>query len=93
MADTQSVIDAIDTPLRADGKGELAVLDKTGDTKLIWDRHNADEVNAAERTFDDLKAKGFTAYSVRKDGEKSEVISSFDSTAERIIMVPRMVGG
>lgn len=31
---------------------ELAVLDRTGDTKTIWDADNEAEVDAARATFD-----------------------------------------
>lgn len=73
--------------------GAMHIQDKTGDTKLVWDYKNDDEVANAKRTFDDLKAKGFLAYSVGKDGEPGEVLHSFDPKAEKIIMSPPMAGG
>jgi hypothetical protein len=73
--------------------GELAILDNTGDTKVLWDTHNQDEIDAAEEQFDTLIDKGFTAYSVKKDGEKGRKITKFDPDAGKIIMVPRIVGG
>jgi hypothetical protein len=66
---------------------------KGGDTKLIWSKNNRDEVESARRTFDELKKKGFSAFAVKKDGEKGEQIFSFDETAEKLIMVPAMRGG
>ena len=74
--------------------GELSVLNREGDTKIIWDSNNDDEVEAARKTFDGLKKKGFMAYkAIGKDGRKGDIIKDFDPEAERIIMVPRMVGG
>ena len=73
--------------------GEMAILDRTGDTKIIWDSANEDEVEEAKRTFKNLKDKGYAAYSVNKKGDKGEVIKKFDADAERIIMAPPMVGG
>jgi hypothetical protein len=73
--------------------GELCVLDKTGDTKLMWDSAVDDEVDAARRTFNDLKKKGYLAFSVTKKGDKGEVIKTFDPDAEKIIMAPPLVGG
>ena len=73
--------------------GELAVLDRTGDTRLIWDSANDDEVEAAKKMFKNLKDKGYAAYSVNKKGDKGEVMKKFDAEAERIIMAPPMVGG
>lgn len=75
-------------------KAEMAVLDRTGDTKIIWSKDNPDEVANAKRTFDDLKKKGFAAFAVTgKNGDKGEQIHAFDANAERLIMIPPMVGG
>lgn len=73
--------------------GELAIIDNTGDTKVIWDKTNEDEVEAAEEQFDSLIDKGFTAYKVKKDGGKGRKITKFDPSAGKIIMVPKIVGG
>jgi hypothetical protein len=73
--------------------GELAILDNTGDTKVIWDVENQDEIDAAKAQFDLLIKKGFTAYSVKKDGEKNRKITSFDPNSGKIILVPTIVGG
>jgi hypothetical protein len=73
--------------------GELRTLNETGDTKVIWDPANRDEVDAARCQFNTLKSKGFTAYSVGKDHEKNKAISEFDEKAGKIIMVPKIVGG
>ncbi len=73
--------------------GEMAILDGTGDTKVIWDAHNPDEVAAAKAQFDTLKKKGFIAYTVNKKGDKGEVIREFDPDAEKIILSPPLAGG
>jgi len=73
--------------------GELRILDNTGDTKVIWDKNNSDEVEAAEEQFETLIDKGFTAYKVKKDGKKGRKITSFDQDAGKIIMIPKIVGG
>lgn len=75
-------------------KSELAVMDKSGDTKLMWDKDNEDEVEAARTTFNKLKKKGFFAYTVTdKDGSKGKLIKEFDPDAQKIIMSPVMVAG
>ncbi len=62
-----------------EGHGLMHELDKTGDTRVMWDKGNADEVAAARAQFDALKKKGFAAYrAVGKKGEKGEVIREFD---------------
>jgi hypothetical protein len=73
--------------------GELRTLNETGDTKVIWDPTNDDEVDAAKAQFNVLKKKGFTAYSVKKGGEKNKAITEFDPDAGMIIMVPKIQGG
>jgi hypothetical protein len=74
--------------------GELAVMGRQGDLKVIWDRTKADEVEHARKTFDDMRAKGYLAYSVKgKDGSKDEQITRFDPDAERIILAAPMRGG
>jgi hypothetical protein len=72
----------------------MAVMDHTGDTKVIWSRDNADEVEMARKQFAEFKKKKFVAFSVvGKSGEKGVQIDEFDPNAERIIFVPPMVGG
>lgn len=73
--------------------GELRCLNETGDTKMIWDPDNKDEVEVAKDQFNALKKKGFTAFSVKKNGEKNEKIEKFDADAGMIIMVPKIIGG
>lgn len=73
--------------------GEMAILGKQGDTKIIWSSENPDEVEHARKTFDDLTKKGFSAFSVKRDGEKGGRLASFSAEEERMILVPRMQGG
>ena len=73
--------------------GELCIMDHTGDTKTIWDVDNPDEVAAAKAQFDALKKKGYLAYSVKENGKKGELVTSFDAQAGKIIMSPPMAGG
>ena len=75
-------------------KGEMAVMDGSGDTKIIWDSSNEAEVEAARDTFKKLTKKGYKAYSVKgKECNKGAIMDEFDAEAERIILVPPMVGG
>ncbi len=72
----------------------MAALDKTGDTKLIWDRTKPVEVENAKANFKRLKDAGYAAYSVTGEkGTKGEVLHAFDPEAERIILAPPMKGG
>ncbi|MDY6894022.1 MAG: hypothetical protein SVO01_01180 [Thermotogota bacterium] len=73
--------------------GEMAILGTNGDTKVIWDPENEDEVSAAEEQFDNLISKGFKAFKVKKDGDKSTQIKKFNPDLGKIIMTPALVGG
>lgn len=75
-------------------KHELATIDHTGDTKLIWDSENKDEVDNARETYNRLRKKGYVAFAVKgKNGDKGEQLKDFDPEAERIIMAPPLVAG
>lgn len=71
----------------------MRIMGGGGDTKVVWDADNRDEVAQARKTFDELRAKGFTAFNVKRNGEKDERITEFDPEAQTLIMVPRLAGG
>lgn len=64
-----------------------------GDTKVMYDPKNDDEVEVAEEQFDALIEKGFTAYKVKKDGEKGKKVTKFTADEGKYIMVPPIKGG
>lgn len=71
----------------------MAVMDRTGDTKIIWNSDNQDEVDNARRSFNDLKEKGYLAFHVKDGGDKGKAITKFDPDAERLILTPPISGG
>lgn len=71
----------------------MEVMDLKGDTKIIWDSDNQDEVANARRTFKDLKAKRYLSYRVGEGGKKGSLISEFDPEAEKMILTPPLAGG
>jgi hypothetical protein len=73
--------------------GELILTDKTGDTRIMWNSDNPEEVKSAQKRFDELKSKGYLSYTVNKTGKQGEVLHKFDPNAERIIFTPASVGG
>lgn len=73
--------------------GELRVMDVTGDTKTVWNSDNDAEVLAARNTFLGLKEKGYIAYRVDKKGNKGQIMTEFDATAECVILTPPLHGG
>ena len=83
----------METVEQTNGNREMRVMDGTGDTKTIWDSENADEVASARKTFDELRAKRYLAFRVNKLGNKGEQMNTFDPSAEKMILVPPLVGG
>ena len=76
------------------GHGLMHALDRSGDTRVMWDKGNTDETAAARAQFEALTGKGYVAYRAEgKNGERGEVIREFDPQAERIILVKQLVGG
>jgi len=79
--------------MKGDKMGEMAILGKEGDTKVVWDPENEDEVSAAEAQFDTLISRKFLAFKVKKNGEKGAQIKKFDPEAGMIILCPVVQGG
>lgn len=67
--------------------GELNILDATGHSKKTWDSHNPIEVEDARKSFNELRAKGFCAYTVNKDGKEGQIITEFDPNSEAVILM------
>ena len=68
------------------------VMDHTGDTRHQFDPADAAAVAEAEKRFMDLIGAGFTAAKRLGQG-KSEIVRSFDPTAEEMLFIPRLKGG
>lgn len=72
----------------------LHITDETGDTRIMWDPANADEVATARAAFDKAKKRGMLAYAVTPQGDTSgEVIREFDPARGKIIMIRQTQGG
>ena len=80
--------------------GKLHVLAESGDLQVEWDAEAAatgdPEAQAAiaeaERILAEAQAQGATAFAVR-EGKPAKVLETFDPTEEKIVVVPRIVGG
>lgn len=74
--------------------GTMHELNDKGDTKIVWDSENADEVAIAKAAFESARKKGMLAYKAEgRKGERGEQIRTFDPDAERIILVKAIQGG
>lgn len=74
--------------------GTICILDRTGDTKIMWSADRTIEVDVARETFRRLRAGGYLIYKAEgKDGGKGEQVNEFNPAHERLIAVPAPVGG
>jgi hypothetical protein len=69
------------------------VLDRTGDTRHVWDSGDEIAVEKARSLFNKLLAEGHIAFSVGRNGEQGERVDSFDPGAETLIFTKPPVGG
>ena len=68
------------------------VMDRTGDSRHVFNARDARELIKAEQRFHELTNAGFTADVRTASGEASQV-RSFDPNAEETLFFPRLVGG
>ena len=73
--------------------GELIIRGPQGDVKVKWDPDIPDEVEIAEKAFEENKEKGFKPFRVWDNDRKGEMIDKFDKYAERILLFTPMAGG
>lgn len=73
--------------------GEMLVMDQTGHTRTTWNPGDEDEIEVAERMFDDLTRKGYSAFRVKGAEDIGKRLKSFDPKAGSMIMVPPLQGG
>lgn len=80
--------------MKDEEKHELCVMDFTGDTKVVWDPENDDEVENARDMFNKfVKKLKYAAFSVGKKGKQDEQIRKFDPGLDKMILVPPICGG
>jgi hypothetical protein len=75
-----------------DAMATQIVMDRTGDSRHQFDPADAAAVKTAEQRFKELTDLGFTA-ATRTGAGKSQVVRSFDATAEETLFIPQLVGG
>lgn len=74
--------------------GMMQVMDPSGHTEVTWDSDVPAEVEVARAAFRQLtEDKGYQAFRVRNGGERGERMRTFDASAEKILMIPQLVGG
>jgi len=64
----------------------IAKMGEEGDIKYTWDPKNPDEVEGARRHFEDLKAKGFMIFKMKR-WSKDEPVEVFNPKDKRLLFV------
>jgi hypothetical protein len=70
----------------------MNIMDASGHKQLTWGQDDAQEIAQAKDTFDRLVNHGYSAFGTQRSNTK-HLINDFDSTAEEIVLVPRIVSG
>lgn len=73
--------------------GQMYELSHKGDTTITWDSANSTETAIAKKAFNEFIEKGYSVFRVKEDGSRSKRLEKFDPEAERLVAVPRIVGG
>lgn len=68
------------------------VMDRSGDSRHLFNPHDERELAKAEQRFYELINTAFTAATRTGPGHVSQ-IRSFDPNAEETVFFPRLVGG
>ena len=79
----------LEPPDREEHQVLVRILDDSGDTRLVWDRRNLDEVSDARAKFGEYLKQGYKAYVSRSDGTKGRRVETFDAMMEEIIMLDK----
>lgn len=66
---------------------------RAGDTKILFDPKNEDEVEVAETQFYSLLERGFKAFKVKKSGDTGREVKKFNPKEGKYILVPEIGGG
>ena len=72
----------------------MAIMDATGDTRIMWDPDDKTSVDIAREAFESAKKKSMLIYRVEGNGDRGEVVRDFDPEDGRMIIArPQMRGG
>ena len=67
----------------------MRVLDDNGDSRIVWNRKDQDEVDEARTKFEEYIKEGYRAYVCRSDGTKGRKVETFDALMEELILLDK----
>jgi len=72
-------------------KGTMRILNHTGDLEQTWESENDEQVEQAEKKYQELVQKGYQAFAL--ESGVATRMDYFDKEREEVILVPRLYGG
>ena len=74
--------------------GTMHKMSHKGDEEVSWDKDDPESVKEARQKFLEFlsERKGY-AVRMEPDGQKGKLITDFDPDAERIVLMPMVMGG
>lgn len=77
-----------------EGKNLWRVIDRTGDTKHLWDPKNEEDIKEMKAIFKRLVRYGrHKAFYITKDNKAGNEMKEFDETAGMVLIMPPVAGG
>lgn len=71
---------------------EMRIMNRQGDNKVTWEVDVQEQVDAAQKQFEELVQQGYFAYKSMGNGQ-GEMITEFDPNAEKLVLFPPIAGG
>lgn len=71
---------------------QMKIMNRLGDATLTWNVDVQEQVEEAQRQFEELVNQGYLA-AKSLGGGQHEMITEFDPEATRILVMPPIVGG
>lgn len=71
----------------------MQIMDPTGHTEITWNPEDADEVRMAREMFESMRERGHSIFRINPNGNRGARVTTFDPEAEKLLVVPQLVGG
>ena len=73
--------------------GELRIMGRQGDARLLWNSDIPEEVIKVKAQFEEAMKRKCLAFEGTPDGSPGKRITEFNPLAERIVIIPQLAGG
>ncbi len=73
--------------------GLQIVMDRNGDTRHEFDAQDPVALAEAERRFEQLLKRGYRAVALDGEGDRGQLIRTFDPKRQKTLFIPQLVSG